>query len=159
MEKFVQLKKDNIVRIGIQTSDGKDTGEHLEFDMEDIELPLRVKQSEIEHQKNINYVRNQFLIIEKKQDKKGKYFMSWKQEEQIKILKEFYQREIKTIDNVLGDGATRKLLNGRNPYYTMYDDINDIIEPILPLLEKSVNNINNKIISKYSNKTEGNVLK
>ena len=35
-ENFIQLKKDSILKIGIKDNEGNDTGEHLEFDMEDI---------------------------------------------------------------------------------------------------------------------------
>ena len=34
MADFIQLKKDNIIRIGIQDYNGNDTGNHLEFDLE-----------------------------------------------------------------------------------------------------------------------------
>ena len=34
MKDFIQLKKDNIVRIGIKNYEGIDTGEYLEFDLE-----------------------------------------------------------------------------------------------------------------------------
>ena len=66
MENFIQLKKDNILRIGIKTAEGKDTGEHLEFDLEDLELPLRLNQSGVEHKKNLQQLKMQFQIIEKK---------------------------------------------------------------------------------------------
>jgi hypothetical protein len=76
MENFIQLKKDNILRIGIKTADGKDTGEHLEFDMEDVELPLRINECEAQHRKNINDLRMKTLLIDKKEDKKGKKILS-----------------------------------------------------------------------------------
>ena len=38
---FIKLKKDSILRIGIKDANGVDTGEHFEFDLEDIEFPLR----------------------------------------------------------------------------------------------------------------------
>ena len=41
------------------------------------------------------------------------------------------------------------MLNGRKPYYTMYDDINEYLEPILPKLKTSMDTIENKIKSKY----------
>jgi hypothetical protein len=63
MENFVQLKKDNILRIGIKTADGVDTGNHLEFDMEDIELPLRLNQCELEHKKNLQSLQAQLPTI------------------------------------------------------------------------------------------------
>jgi hypothetical protein len=159
MADFIQLKKDNILRIGIKDTEGNDTGEHLEFDLEDIELPLKLNESEMKHRKNYEYLRNQFVIIDKKEDKKGKFMLSWREEEKVKALQEFYKREMEAMDLFLGEGATNKLLNGRKPYYSMYDDIMDIIEPIMPKLEVNADNIINKIKNKYSEKTnEKNVL-
>lgn len=159
MADFIQLKKDNILRIGIKDTDGNDTGEHLEFDLEDIEMPLKLNESEMKHRKNYEYLRNQFVIIDKKEDKKGKFMLSWREEEKVKALQEFYKREMEAMDLFLGEGATKKLLNGRKPYYSMYDDIMDIIEPIMPKLEVNADNIINKIKNKYSEKTnEKNVL-
>lgn len=160
MENFIQLKKDNILRIGIRDAEGKETGEHLEFDMEDIELPLRINQCEAKHRKNMEYIKTQFIIIEKKEDKKGKFILSWKEEEKMKVLQEFYKREAEALDLFLGENGTKKLLNGRKPYYSMYEDINEMLEPILPKLKLRVDDIASKIKEKYSAKpTEKNVLK
>ena len=156
---FIQLKKDNILRIGIKDAKGNDTGEHLEFDMEDIELPLRLNECEAKHRKNLEFLKSQFVIIDKKEDKKGKFILSWKEEEKLKVLQEFYKREMEALDLFLGQDGTKKLLNGRNPYYSMYEDINDMLEPILPQLKLKADDIANKIKEKYSNKaTEKNVL-
>ena len=159
MADFIQLKKDNILRIGIKDTEGNDTGEHLEFDMEDIELPLRLNECESKHRKNLEFLKSQFVIIDKKEDKKGKFILSWKEEEKLKVLQEFYKREMEALDLFLGQDGTKKLLNGRNPYYSMYEDINDMLEPILPKLKLKADDIANKIKDKYSNKvTEKNVL-
>ena len=152
MENFIQLKKDKILRIGIKTADGKDTGEHLEFDLEDLELPLRLNQSEIEHKKNLQNLKMQIQIIDKKQDKKGKQLLSWKEEEKIKAYKEFYKREMKALDLFVGEGGTAKLLNGRKPYYSMYEDIGEILEPIMPLIEQRTQDIIENIKEKYKDK-------
>lgn len=152
MENFIQLKKDNILRIGIKTAEGKDTGEHLEFDLEDLELPLRLNQSGVEHKKNLQQLKMQVQIIEKKQDKKGKQMLSWKEEEKIKAYRDFYKKEMEALDLFLGEGGTLKLLNGRKPYYSMYEDIGEIIEPIMPLIEQRTQDITNTIKQKYENK-------
>lgn len=159
MADFIQIKKDDILRIGIKDANGVETGEHLEFDLEDIELPLRINECEIRHKKNVEFLRNQFLIIDKKEDKQGKYVLSWKEEEKLKVLKEYYKREEEALDLFLGEGGTRKLLNGRNPYHSMYDDINEILEPIMPKFKLRADEIANKIKTKYSKNTnEKNVL-
>lgn len=158
MTDVIQLKKDNILRIGIKDSNGVDTGEHLEFDLEDIELPLRLNQCDIQHKKNLEFVKNQFIIIDKKEDKKGKFLLSWKEEEKLKVLQEFYKREMEALDLFLGKDGTKKLLNGRNPYYSMYEDINEILEPVLPKLKLRIDNIIGKVKEKYNDKKETDVL-
>lgn len=159
MADFIQLKKDNILRIGIKDTEGNDTGEHLEFDLEDIELPLRLNECDAKHRKNLEYLKNQFVIIDKKEDKKGKFILSWKEEEKLKALQEFYKREMEALDLFLGKNGTEKLLNGRKPYYSMYEDISEILEPIMPKLKLRADDIVDKIKQKYSNKeTEKNVL-
>lgn len=157
MADFIQLKKDNILRIGIKNAEGQETGEHLEFDLEDIELPLKLNECEAKHRKNLENLRNQFIIIEKKEYKKGKFMLSWREEEKIKALQEFYKREMETLDLFLGKDGTKKLLNGRKPYYSMYEDISEILEPIKPKLKTNANDIINKIKNKYNNK-ENDVL-
>ena len=161
MADFIQLKKDSILRIGIKDSEGNDTGEHLEFDMEDINLATRLNDCDEKHRKNLEFLRNQFIIIDKKEDKKGKKILSWKEEEKLKVLQEFYKREMEALDLFLGENGTKKLLNGRNPYYSMYEDINDMLKPILPKLKLRADDIAKKIKDKYSNvnNQEKNVLK
>ena len=161
MADFIQLKKDSILRIGIKDSEGNDTGEHLEFDMEDINLATRLNDCDEKHRKNFEFLRNQFVIIDKKEDKKGKKILSWKEEEKLKVLQEFYKREMEALDLFLGENGTKKLLNGRNPYYSMYEDINDMLKPILPKLKLRADDIAKKIKDKYSNvnNQEKNVLK
>ena len=160
-ENFIQLKKNNILKIGIKDSDGNDTGEHLEFDLEDINLPLKLNECDERHRKNVELLRNQYTIINKKEDKKGKKILSWKEEEKLKALNNFYAEEEKALDLFLGQGGTRKLLNGRNPYYSMYEDISEILEPIMPKLKLRADDIAKKIKDKYSNANnqDKNVLK
>lgn len=158
MENFIQLKKDSILRFGIKTSDGVETGEHLEFDLEDIELPLRINQCEAMHRKNLEYLKMQFVIIDKKEDKKGKFVLSWREEEKMKVLQEFYKKEMEALDMFLGEGGTEKLLNGRKPYVTMYQDINEMLEPIMPKLKVRADDIIGKIKSKYGRNKEEDVL-
>ena len=159
MEDFIQLKKDNVLKIGIKDSDGKDTGDFLEFDLEDIELGLKLNQCQKKHNENIQNVKRQFIIIDKKEDKKGKQLLSWKEEEKIKVLKQFYKDEADALDLFLGKGGTKKLLNGRNPYWTMYDDINEMLKPILPKLKLSMDGVVDKIKAKYNSTDKEDTLK
>ena len=42
----IQLKQDNLLKIGIKNAEGEDTGEIITIDLEDMELPLRAQKSE-----------------------------------------------------------------------------------------------------------------
>lgn len=160
-ESFIQLKKDNIIRIGIKDSEGNDTGKYISFDLEDITLPLRLSDCEELHKKNIVNLRDKFVIIEKKEDKKGKKILSWKEEEKLKALEEYYRQEMKALDMFIGKGKTQMLLDlmGRNPYYSMYDDISEMLNPILPKLQMNADSIKKQIIQKYSSNNDSEVLK
>lgn len=43
-DNFIKLNKSDVLTLGIKTNDGKETGEFLEFDLEDIELPLKYQE-------------------------------------------------------------------------------------------------------------------
>lgn len=160
-ESFIQLKKDNVFRIGIKDSKGNDTGKYISFDLEDITLPLRLNDCEELHKKNIINLRDKFIIIDKKEDKKGKKILSWKEEEKLKALEDYYRNEMKALDLFIGDGKTQMILDlkGRNPYYSMYDDISEMLNPILPKLKINADSIKKQIMTKYGKNNDSEVLK
>ena len=150
-DNFIQLKRDNILRLGIRTIDGKETGEHLEFDLEDIELPLRYQELVEKDKKNKEWLRNQFLIIEKRQDVKGKKIMSKNEEDKIKSLNEFFKKEVEVYNMFLGENGVEKLLNGRKLGWTSLSEIDEIIEKqIISHLDLSMENIAKKVKDKYN---------
>ena len=149
METKINLKREDILKVKIEDEEGNDTGNYLEFDLADTSLPLRVQQLEEEHKKNLNYLKMSFILIDKKEDKSGKKLLSSNQEEKYKVLNKFYEKEMDILDLVLGEGGTKKLLNGRNPYYTMFDDIMNYLEPLKPYFEKGLEEVKNKIKKKY----------
>ena len=156
----IQFKRENVLKLKLKNEIGEDTGEYLEFDLEDIELPLRYQQALEEHKKNYNSLKNQLLIISKKEDHTGKKFLSSNQEASIKALSEFYKKEIKIMDLFLGEGKTQMILDKvmrRKPYLTMFNDIMESIEEVSDLFNVGYSSIEDKIKEKYS-KVEDNVL-
>lgn len=159
-ENSIQFKRDNVLKLKLKNEMGEDTGEYLEFDLEDIELPLRYQQAIEEHKKNYNSLKNQLLIISKKQDHSGKKLLSSNQEASLIALSEFYKKEIKIMDLFLGDGKTQMILDKvmrRKPYLTMFNDIMESIEEVSDLFNVGYSSIEDKIKEKYS-KVEDNVL-
>lgn len=151
-DNFIKLNKDNVLRLGIMTADGKDTGEVLEFDLEDIELPLKYQELLERDKKNKENLRNQMIIIDKRQDVKGKKLLSKNEEDKIKALDNFFKEEIKVYDMFLGDGGVKKLLNGRKIGWTTLQEIDEIIEKqIAPHIDISMDKITQKVKEKYGN--------
>lgn len=151
MDNIIKLNKDSVFRLGIQTSDGKDTGEYLEFQLDDIELPLRYQELIEKDKKNKEQLRNQMLIIDRRQDVKGKKLLSKNEEDKIKTLNEFFIKEIQVYNMFLGARGVEKLLNGRKFTWTTLQEIDEIIEKqIAPHLEVNMKNITDKVKEKYS---------
>lgn len=155
----IGLKNENILKLEIVDEKGNSTGEFLEFDLEDIELPFKYQEILEKLKKSRQNLKNQFTIIEKKQDHKGKKLMSSNEEAKVKALNEFYREQEKIYNIFLGENGVQKLLNGRNLRWTTLNEIDELIgKQIAPLLNITMDDITKKIKSKYSNKKEDNVL-
>lgn len=155
----IRLKNENILKLEIEDENGVKTGEFLEFDLEDIELPFKYQEIIERLKKSKKYLQNQFTIIDKKQDHKGKKLMSSNEEEKLKALNNFYKEQVKIYNIFLGENGVQKLLNGRSLRWTTLNEIDEIIEKqIVPRLNMTKDDITKKIKSKYSNKKEDNVL-
>ena len=150
-DNFIQLNKGDALRLEIRTSDGKSTGEFLEFDLEDIELPLKYQELIEKDKKNKENLKNQFLIIDKRQDVKGKKLMSKNEEDKIKALNDFFKKEEEIYNMFLGENGVKKLLNGRKLGWTSLSSIDEIIEKqIAPYLDLSMESITKKVKEKYN---------
>lgn len=150
MSDFIQLKKDDVLRLGIRTADGKDTGEFLEFDLEDVELALKYQELLEKDKKNKEQLRNQILIIEKRQDVKGKKLISKNEEDKIKAMSDFFKKEAEIYNILLGENGVEKLLNGRRLGWTSLQEIDEIIEKqIIPRLNTKMEKVVDKIKDKY----------
>lgn len=165
MENVIKLKKrKDILKLGIIdendniVKDENGNEVYLEFDMGDINLPLN-------YNKCINLInqarkklKGQFITIDKKQDHAGKQLLSSNEEAKVKALKQFYVEMEEAMDLFLGKGGTRKYLNGKEPYYELWDDISESIEPHLEKMKLTVTDMTERIKEKYNVK-ESDVLK
>lgn len=160
-ENFIQLSESDTLKLKIKDSNGNYTGEMLEFDLEDIELLLRYQEMIEKDKKNLEWLRNQMLIIDRKQDVKGKKLLSKNEEDKLKVVRDFFNREIECYNMFLGDRGVEKLLNGRRIGWETLEEINTIIkEQIAPKLDLKMENITDKIKKKYSAKIkDSEVLK
>lgn len=154
-DNFIKLGKSDVLRLGIKTDEGVDTGEYLEFDLEDIELPLRYQDVMEKDKKNKEHLRNQLAIIDRRQDVKGKKIMSKNEEDKIKALNEFFKKEEEIYNMFLGENGVKKLLNGRKLGWTSLQEIDEIIgKQISPYLDIRMEKITDKVKQKYQEALE-----
>jgi len=150
-DNYIQLNRSDVLRLGIKTEDGIDTGEVLEFDLEDIELPLRYQELLEKDKKNKEWLRNQMLIIDKREDVKGKKLLTKNEEDKIRALNDFFKKEVAIYNMFLGERGVEKLLNGRKLGWTSLQEIDNLIEKqIVPHLDLSMTRITDKVKKKYS---------
>ena len=155
----IGLKNENILKLEIVDEKGVSTGEYLEFDLEDITLSFKYQEIIERLKKSRQNLKNQFNIIEKKQDHKGKKLMSSNEEEKLRALNKFYNEQVEIYNILLGENGVQKLLNGRKLRWTTLSEIDELIEKqIAPQLDLTMADITKKIKSKYSSKKEDNVL-
>ena len=123
-------------------------------------MPLKISKVEYEHRKNVEWLKNQFIIAEKKDNPSKDGLIPYVERLKMEAFKEFYTKEIENLDLLLGEGKTKQILDAmkRKPYYSMFDDINELLEPILPKMKITSESIINKIKEKYSNSQESDVL-
>ena len=150
MDNTIKLNKSNELRLKIKTDEGEYTGEELVFDLEDIELPLRYQELTEKDKKNKEALRNLFIIIDKRQDVKGKKLLSKNEEDKIKAINDFFKKEVEVYNMFLGERGVEKLLNGRRLGWTTLQEIDEIIEKqISPYISISMDDITKKVKDKY----------
>ena len=159
-KKYINLDEQNILRLYIKTKDGKETGNYLEFDLEDVDLPFTYQEILDQTRKNQVWYNQQIQIIEKKQDfKKKNEFMSNNEKEKLRVLREFLKREKVLYDKFLGKGGVDKLLNGRKFGWTTLKEIDLLIEKqIMPYFKDNVKDIKTRIVEKYGAEEETDVI-
>lgn len=156
-DNVIKLNKNDVLRLEIVTSEGKSTGEFLEFDLEDIELPLKYQELLEKDKKNKENLKNQLIIIDKREDVRGKKLLTRNQEDKIRAVNEFFKKEIEIYNMFLGKNGVQKLLNGRRFGWTTLEEIDDIIDKqISPHLDITMKDITDKIKEKYSQVTSKN---
>ena len=155
MENDIRLPKSNVLRLRITDDTGKPTGNYLEFDFEDMELLLRYQELQEKDRKNRDWLKKEIIIINKREDIKGKKFLSKNEEDIIKARNKFFIEEAKVYNMFLGENGVEKLLNGRKFGFRTLEKIDEIIkEQILPFIEKKTDEMEKEIMNKYKEENE-----
>ena len=163
MNDYIKLKKRNVLKIGIKDENGNpkldDKGNEvfLEFDLEDITTADRYNECLELNKKALSDLQKDIVIINKKQDAKGKGYLSKNEKAKIDAIKKYYKEVEKAMDLFLGEGGTEKIF-GKIRYLTMFDDLAEMLKPIMPKIKINAESIEKQIKEKYKVKDE-DVLK
>lgn len=138
MEKVI-YKKEGIKRIQVN-----EEGDYIEFDLMDIELPLKVDNTRKELIRQNNIYRNRCKALEKQY-----------KDNQDLLMTNLYKAEIdysnkcrEVLDKLLGENACKKIFGDTNRY-GMFDDYFEQLGEIFNKLEIDINAIKEKLINKY----------
>ena len=100
--------------------------------------------------KNKEWLRKELIIIDKRQDIKGKKLLSKNEEDRLKAINKFFKEEVEIYNMFLGENGVQKLLNGKKLGWTSLTEIDEIIEKqILPYFEKERKSIEDRVMNKY----------
>lgn len=156
MENYIKIKpKKDILKLGIMdendniVKDNNGNEIYLEFDLADIDLPIKYNKCVGMINEAKKELKMQMVIIDKKQDHKGKGYLSQNEEAKVKAVRSFYKKMETAMDLFLGEGGTRKFLNGRKPYYEMFDDIGEALKPYEDKFRLTITDMTERIKNKY----------
>lgn len=156
MENYIKIKpKKDILKLGIMDEYGNIVKDNygnevcLEFDLADIDLPIKYNKCVAMINDAKKELKMQMIIIDKKQDHKGKGYLTYNEEAKVKAVKNFYKKMETAMDLFLGEGGARKYLNGRNPYYEMFDDIGEALKPYEDKFKLTLTDMTDRIKNKY----------
>ena len=148
-DNYIQVNDDDIIILKIKKN-GEETGEELRFDLNDIEFPLRYQDMLYKINKNKEKLKNDFVVIDKRQDIQGKKLFSKNAEDKIKAFNDFTKKMVEAYNMFLGENGVQKLLCGKKLGWTTLNEIDEIIDKqIAPVVLSSFEGIEKKIIDKY----------
>lgn len=135
------------IRVGkedVYTIEVNDKGECIEFDLLDIELPIRCMNAGKSIEKE-NKIYNNKLIALEKQFKDNPKELMYKKLETDRI---YCKKMREVFDKWLGEGASQKIFGDKNRI-GMFEEFYTQLMPYLDKMEIDINKIKDKLISRY----------
>lgn len=154
--KVIKLSEPNTLILEIEDYKGNKTGDTLEFDLSDIELPLRLQKMFEEDKKITDWFNKEIIIIEKRQDTQEKnHLFSKNTEDEMAAANKYIKEEVKIFDSFLGENGVKKLLHGRPLSWDTLHEVDKIIKTqIVPYLKTNVTDYKKAIKQKYGISTD-----
>ena len=144
-----------IERKDIYTIEVNDKGETIEFDLVDIELPIKSERAWAEVNKISKELQAQLVIINKQEDTKQKdKLMTTNEEKTLEAYRKAFMDMRVAMDGFLGEGACQKIFGDRN-YLEMYNDLAEALAPHMEKMKLNTDGIINRIKEKYGKQDDG----
>lgn len=137
MEKL-RVEKDNVYKIEVN-----DKGECIEFDLLDIELPIKLINASEELKKQKRIYNGKIKSLNKQENNPKNLMLK-----QYELDKEFCQTMRKVLDSFLGENACQKIFGNTNRI-GMFDDFFIQLEPHLDKIAINVEKIKENLLEKY----------
>lgn len=144
MEK-IRINKDDTYKIEVN-----DNGEYIEFDLLDIELPMKCLNASKELKKQTDFYNKKVIAINKQYaDNQELLFIN-----KNKVDMEFCKRMRTVFDSFLGEGACQKIFGNTNRI-GMFDELFEQLAPHFEKMQINIDKIKDKLIERYSHKDKG----
>ena len=145
MEKL-RVEKDNVYKIEVN-----DKGECIEFDLLDIELPIKLINASEELKKQKKIYKEKIEKLKNENLNPAEDMLK-----QYEIDKEFCQTMRDVLDSFLGENACQKIFGDTNRI-GMFDDFFAQLEPHLDKIIINVEQVKNDLIEKYKPMLENKI--
>lgn len=135
------------IRVGkedVYTIEVNDKGECIEFDLLDIELPIRCINAGKSIKKENSIYNNKLMALEK-QFKDNPKELLYKQLETDRI---YCKKMREVFDKWLGDGASQKIFGDKNRI-GMFEEFYTQLMPYLDKMEIDIKKIKDKLVNRY----------
>lgn len=141
----IRVEKENVYQIEVN-----DKGEYIEFDLLDIDLPMKLINGADELKKQKKIYKNKLIALNKQYKDNSKLLLI----KQYELDKEFCTKLRNIFDGFLGEGACQKIFGEVNRI-GMFDAFFEQLSPHLDKLVINVEQIKNNLYEKYNpNKKE-----
>lgn len=144
MEKL-RINKDDTYKIEVN-----DAGEYIEFDLLDIELPMKCLNASKALKKETNFHKKRLSALSKKFQNNQELFFIEKNKADI----EFCQKMRDVFDSFLGESACKKIFGDTNRV-GMFDELFEQLIPHFEKMQINIEKIKDKLLEKYSSKDKG----
>lgn len=148
----LRVKFDNLYTIEVN-----DKGETIEFNLEDVELPLKMQYALEKIEKIKQYTEAQEMIISKQSDAQPKYGLSKNKKARLELYTKAFKDMRAAMDEFLGKDGCQKIFGDRNSF-SMFDKLFEQLEPHIKKMGIENDAVIKSIEKKYTKESNDDII-